>query len=297
MHIVEYRFRMKTTVAAAFALAVTAVSCNWNASTRYAPGRMPLVEIDGDVLYEDELQQALPLGLSPADSADFADRYIRNWVQDAMFYQNAARNIPDTRDIDRLVENYRRSLIEHEYQRRIIAQKFSAEISDSQIEQFYNDNLHLFELDEPLIRGLYLKLSVRSHDIAKIRRLYTETDDESFEEIEKFCVRNAARQEFFYDKWRSTAEIEVLLPPMEKPLEELLKTDSCFEFRDDEYIYLLNVSEYAPKGGIEPLEHARGRIVGLLVNSNEVNYIRRIKEELYESAIDNNRLIFHKERK
>ena len=117
------------------------VSCKWNKSvTEYVYGKTPIVEIGTDVLYEEDIKQVLPLGLSDADSTLFAQQFIKNWAQDVLFYQNAIRNIPDTKDIDRLVENYRRSLIEHEYQRRLIEQKFSSEISDEDIEQFYNDN-------------------------------------------------------------------------------------------------------------------------------------------------------------
>ena len=269
-------------------------SCKWNKSvTDYVYGKTPIVEIGQDVLYAEDVKQVLPLGLSEADSMLFAEQFIRNWAQDVLFYQNAIRNIPDTKDIDRLVENYRRSLIEHEYQRRLIEQKFSSEITDEEIDQFFNDNQRLFVLDESLVKGLFLKISNKSHDLSDIRKLYTQQDDESYEEIEKYCIRNAARCEFFYDNWRTVAELEVLLPVMDKPLETLLKDNGSFEFKDEEYIYLLNVSEYAPKGGIEPLDHARSRIRGLLINSNEVSYMRKIKEDLYDAAIEKNRIIFH----
>ena len=279
-------------------LSVLFISCRWNKSvTEYVYGKTPIVEIGTDVLYLEDLKQVIPLGLSDADSTLFAERYIRNWAQDVLFYQNAIRNIPDTKDIDRLVENYRRSLFEHEYQRRLIEQKFSSEISDEEIEQFYNDNQRLFMLDESLIKGLFLKIPNRSHDLADIRKLYILQDDESFEEIEKYSIRNAGRCEFFYDNWRSVAEIEMLLPVMDKPLETLLKDKRSFEFKDEEYIYLLNVSEYAANGGIEPLDHAYSRIRGLLINSNEVSYMRKIKEDLYDAAVERNRIIFHQKSK
>ena len=273
------------------------VSCKWHGSvTEYVYGKTPIVEIGTDVLYMEDLKQVLPLGLSDADSTLFAERYIRNWAQDVLFYQNAIRNIPDTKDIDRLVENYRRSLIEHEYQRRLIEQKLSSEITEEEIEQFFNDNQRLFVLDESLLKGLYLKIPVKSHDLSEIRKLYTLLDDESFEEIEKYSIRNAGRCEFFYDNWRSVAELEVLLPPLDDPLESQLEDNSSFEFKDEEYIYLLNVSQYAPKGGIEPLDHARGRIRGLLLNNNEVAYMRNIKEDLYDAALEKGRITFYQKK-
>ena len=293
MRTIESRKRLLTGMFVILSLPLL-FSCKWNKSvTEYVYGKTPIVEIGTDVLYEEDIKQVLPLGLSDADSTLFAEQFIKNWAQDVLFYQNAIRNIPDTKDIDRLVENYRRSLIEHEYQRRLVEQKFSSEISDEEIDQFFNDNQRLFVLDESLVKGLFLKISNKSHDLADIRKLYTQQDDESFEEIEKYSIRNAARCEFFYDNWRTVAEIEVLLPVLDKPLETMLKDNVNFEFKDEENIYLLNVSEYAAKGGIEPLDHARSRIRGLLINSNEVSYMRKIKEDLYDAAIEKNRIIFH----
>lgn len=273
------------------------VSCKWSSSTVYERGKTPLVELNGDVLYEEDLLQVLPLGITGQDSVEFSEKYIRNWIEDVMFYQNAERNIPDTRDIDRLVSNYRRSLIEHEYQRRLLEQKFSAEITDEEIENFYNDNSGMFLLNESLVKGLFLKIPAKAPDLQRIRAIYTQTDDESFEEIEKYCIRNSARCEFFYDNWRNLAEIEVLMPQHDIPLEDLLEKQESLEMKDEDNIYLLNVSEYLRKGGIEPLEYACGKVRMLLINNNEVSYMKKIREELYQSAVNKGLIEYHRQKK
>ena len=277
-------------------LSVPIASCKWNPSVSYERGKTPLVELNGSVLYEEDLLQVLPLGITGQDSVEFSDKYIKNWIEDVMFFENAVRNIPDTKDIDRLVENYRRSLIEHEYQRRLLEQKFSAEITDKEIEDFYNDNSGLFLLDESLVKGLFLKIPSQAPDLQRIRTIFTQRDEESFEEIEKYCIRNSARCEFFYDTWRNLAEISALMPQSDKPLEELLDGQRSFEMRDDDNVYFLNVSEYLGKGGIEPLEYARGKVRMLLINNNEVSYMRKVKEELYQRAVDKGLIDYHKQK-
>ncbi len=278
-------------------LSVSLVSCRRiKTSVVYERGKTPLVELNGSVLYEEELVNALPPGYSGQDSIDFAEKYIRNWVEDVMFYQNAIRNIPDTKDIDRLVENYRRSIIEHEYQRRLLDQKFSTQITDEEIEQFYNENSRLFEQNESLVKGLFLKIPAKAPELAKIRRLYVQIDDASFEEIEKYSIRNSARCEFFYENWRPLAEIEMLLPQSDIPLESMLEEKRSLEFKDEENIYLLNISELISKGGIEPLEYAHGKVRVLLTNNNEVEYMKKVREELYQSALEKNLIVYHREK-
>ena len=58
-------------------------------------GRTPLVELDGNFLYREDLQSVLPAGLSKDDSLLFAEHYIRNWVEDILLYDKAQSNIPN----------------------------------------------------------------------------------------------------------------------------------------------------------------------------------------------------------
>ena len=58
-------------------------------------GRTPLVEVDGNFFYREDLQKAMPANLSGEDSASFAERYVREWIEDVLLYEKAQSNIPD----------------------------------------------------------------------------------------------------------------------------------------------------------------------------------------------------------
>lgn len=268
-------------------------SCHKREEVKYVSGKTPLVELDGNVLYQEDLLQVLPVDISEADSAQFANRYIENWLSELLLYQNAERNVRDDKQIDELVENYRRSLIVHEYQQLLIEQKIEQDITIQEIDTFYNDNKNLFVLEEPILKGLFIKLPLSAPNQNSIMKLYRLSDDESYDEIEKYCIRNAPYYEFFYDYWHSVSDIEILLPSMEVSLQDYLNKNDFLEIKDDEFIYLLNVSEYLPKGSVAPIEQVENRIKRLLINNKAVSYIQKIKKDLYNSAIENNRVIFH----
>ncbi len=273
-------------------LSVVVSSCRQTSVVKLFPGKKALVQVGTDVLYEEDIMKVLPLGLAGTDSLVFVQQYIDNWIQEVLFYEKAKRNIRDTREIDQLVENYRRSLFEHEYQQRLVKQKFQFEISEQQIDSFYFANPDLFVLDHTVVKGLFLIVPAKSRNLARFRELYTSLDDNSFEEMEKLSIRNAARCEFFYDSWRSLQEISMMIPVEYGALETEMGKSGHFEFADDNNVYLLNVSEMVPKGGNEPLENVSGRIRGLLTNRNEVEYVRSVKEKLYRKALENNGIIF-----
>lgn len=268
------------------------LSCMKKPDASLVNGKKALVQVSSDVLYAEDVMMALPVGLTGEDSAVFAQRYIDNWIQDVLFYENAKRNVPDTREIEQLVENYRRSLYEHEYQRNLIQQKFRTKISQQQVDSFYVANPDLFILDHTVVKGLFLIVPAKSRDIARFRGLYTRTDDTSFEEIEKLSIRNAARCEFFYDSWRSIQEIEMMIPVDGRLLENAVAETGHFELSDNDNAYFLHVSEIVPKGSVEPLENVAGRIRGLLTNRNEVDYMRSVKSRLYEKALKDHSIIF-----
>ena len=66
-------------------------------------GKTPLVEVNGNFLYKEDLQSVLPAGLSKDDSLLFAERYIRDWAEDLLLYEKAQNNIPDNEEIEKLV--------------------------------------------------------------------------------------------------------------------------------------------------------------------------------------------------
>ena len=43
-------------------------------------GKTPLVEVGENFLYLEDLQGALPSGLSKEDSVSFSEQYIRHWI-------------------------------------------------------------------------------------------------------------------------------------------------------------------------------------------------------------------------
>lgn len=276
----------------AMVLALVVISCR-NQVQPADKGRKIVVALEGNYLYYDELLNAMSAGLSPEDSATFADEYIKNWISELLLYKNAERNIPDTRDIDRLVDNYRRALIVHQYEQKLIEQKFNSDIPEKEILAFYEENQGLFVLEEPLVKGLCVKLPKSSPNLSRFRSLYQKTDDKSMDELEKYCILNAVRYEPFYDNWMPLSQLEPIFPQMGRTLASLLEQRRDIEVTDDEFVYFLNVTDMVRKGGTEPLERAKPEIRRLLRNNDEVRFIERVKEDLYENALAKNRIEFY----
>ena len=131
--------------------------------------RTPLLEVEGKFLYLDEVQDIIPPNVNSQDSTEIADSFIRKWVTDVLLYENAKRNITNKAEIDQLLEDYRKSLIIHQYQQKLIDQRLPKEPTDEEMRTFYDAYTDQFVLTENLIKGMLLVVPSKAPKLANVR--------------------------------------------------------------------------------------------------------------------------------
>ncbi len=247
--------------------------------------KTPLVEVNGNFLYHEDLQAVLPPDLSGKDSISFVTEYIRNWVKDMLLFEKAKSNVRDDDEIEKMVENYRRVLIMHAYQQELIHQKFSHEISDEDIRKYYEAHKGVFKLDVSSVKGLFIKIPLTAPQLANVRRWYKMTAHDGVEHLEKYSFQNAVKYQYFYDKWVSVPEISNLLPLKVNDIGEYFNKNRHIEIKEGAFYYFLNITAYRAAGDEEPYESAYLKVKDLLLNEKEAGFISQVKEELYKNAI------------
>ena len=257
-------------------------------------GKTPLVEVSGEFLYKEDLQAALPLNISKDDSVLFAEHYIRNWIEDALLFDKAEGNIPDNDKISKLVENYRRALIMHTYQEELVNQKLANDLSEEEINAYYEKNKELFRLDNPLVKGLFIKVPLSSPDLGNVRVWYRKNNQDVIEKLEKYSLRNAVSYDYFYDRWTSVPDVAAKIPL------KVLDTDANYldknrnvEVKDTAFCYFLHIEDFLGKDKQKPLDFARDEIKEILINLKRVEFINKVKEDLYQRASDRNKIIYY----
>ena len=112
-----------------------------------------VAEYKGKTLTYEEVQRQT-IGMSTEDSARVAEQYIYQWAINLLEYDVAKDKL--NKDIERMVEDYRRSLYIHEYEQYLIAQRMSKEVEDTIIKEFYDLHSHHFVLREAIVKGVLL---------------------------------------------------------------------------------------------------------------------------------------------
>ena len=236
----------------------------------------------------------IPKGTTSADSLLLAESYIKKWVKDELVLKIAQRNLgSDKETIDKLVDAYRRSLLRYRYQEKLIQEKLSDEIQESDVLTYYDTNKEKFVLDKNLIKGLFLKVPADAPNLSEVKTWYKSGNVASLEKIEKYSIQNAAIYEYFFDKWVDFDEIRNNIPNQISNPESFLRTNKTLEVTDSSYCYLLNIRQVLLKGQVEPFEYAEPRIREILINQRKLDFIKEFEEELYNDALDGGDVIFY----
>jgi hypothetical protein len=283
---------MRTIFAVLFVLLSVCTGCSKQYDHK---GKTPLVELGGKFLYREDLQRALPLDISREDSSVFAEQYIRHWLEDALLYTKAADNIPDNSVIEKSVDDYRKSLIVHTYQQELIRQQLSKEISEADLQAYYEQNHTLFKLESPMLKGLFIKIPLSAPHLNNVRRWYKMRTSDAIDALEKYSLSNAVKYKYFYDDWLFLSEIQEMMPPLQNDnAEAYLDKNRQVEMKDTAFYYFLNVSDFLKEGDQKPLEYARPELQELLLNLKQVTFMQRVKNDLYNDALKKNEIKYYK---
>ena len=101
---------------------ITLLGCN---DTVNNPLDKPVVEVGDKSLTRKELYDLIPDNIPKDDSTIFAQDYLNRWIRSELMLRKAELNLtPEEKDVTKLLEEYRRSLLVHQYQQKMLLQKF-----------------------------------------------------------------------------------------------------------------------------------------------------------------------------
>ena len=259
--------------------------------------RQPLLQVEGNYLYLDEVQQAIPANVAKTDSAEIANNFIKKWIIETLMYENAKRNISNQEEIEKLVEEYRKTLMIHEYQQQLIQERLSRNIPEDEIKNFYEKYKEQLVATESYIQGLLLIVPPTAPQMAMVREWVKSGNQKALENIEKYSLRNAIEYLYFGNKWMPFSEILKKIPLQINDPVSFLASNSFVELSDSAKHYFLKISAFVPAGETMPYEIAKEDISHILLHKKEADFISQFESELYNDAIKKKKIEFFKQTK
>lgn len=244
--------------------------------------------IGTETLTKQEVARVVPAGLSAPDSTAFADAWVNAWVNDRLLETEATRYLRNLDDIERRVADYRRNLIAWEYRRLAVATDPSLVPSDSAMQAYYDANGSSMRLDEPMLRGIYIKMETSDPALKTVRSLYRSSRLSDIDRLEKVGLNGAVHYDYFRDQWIPWQRIVSKIPYEIDPAQ--LRKGYNLDVDVNGFTYLLSVSDLLPAGSQMPFEAARPRILSILETENAAALDARLLQRLRGEALESGRL-------
>ncbi len=253
-----------------------------------------VVSVGDAVLTKAELVTVIPPMSSAEDSTVVADEYIRRWVNQQVMLQKAELNLTDEElDIEKTIEEYRRSLLVERYQQKLVDQKFKPVISEADVEAYYNEMHKSFKLNETIMKGVMAVVPKDAPDIQDLKKWLLFREDEDYSNVEKYLFNFSRNYVMSADKWITLSSIKKFIPTDKQPTDGNLYVGRIFECSDDDNIYLISVRQIIAAGEYAPLEYVHDNIKLILVNKHKIEFIKKLSSELYDEALKNNAIKYY----
>lgn len=228
---------------------------------------------------------------NPKDSAWLVKRAIENWATEALFYQEAITKLnEDEINVQRQVDEYKKSLINHIYQTRIIEANLDTTVSRDEIQQYYDDHRDNFILKDNIVKVNYYKIPVKVKVLDKMKRLLYAVTPKDKEQLQTLCIQYA--ENFFTNDstWLYLDDIKKEIPKLKDQEDYNIGKGRVFEFTDDLYYYFLKIKDVKIKNGLSPLNFERQNIKNFIINNRKTQLILQYKQQLLQKAKEEKKL-------
>jgi hypothetical protein len=216
--------------------------------------------------------------------------YVNNWIRKQLLIDEASARIDfDEAEIQRKILDYRYSLIAYEYKTYYINQNLTKEVTNEEIESYYQENQQNFPLKQNIIRGKFIRVPMDAPNKSKIKSLLLSTREDKMAELKTYCFSNALMYSLEDSVWINFDDIIKNTPLAEIPNKvDFLKRTKYTESSDERSNYYLLIKEYKKTDDIAPLDVVREQIVGIIINKRKVALARNLEKEVYDKAVESN---------
>jgi len=259
--------------------------------------KKPIAKIHDQYLYLSDLQNVIPDDKSEEDSTLIAKNYINEWIKRQLLLNKAEENLdPETKDIQKQIENYRASLLIYRYQQQLIDQKLDTAVSEQEIKSYYEQNSSNFILDKNLAKVLYIKLAENSPNMEKVRDWYRSNDEEDQTRLKDYCYQYAEKFDDFNNEWIDFNTLIKNIPySLKVSVGRFLKVRKFLEVKDNEnsVYHFVRINDYQLKGTRAPLSYVEDRIRSIIINKRKHQLLEKLESDIYNEAMNHNEFVIY----
>jgi len=236
-------------------------------------------------LYKDDLRHLKTEGMAPQDSTLTVNNYINLWVKHQLLLDKAKLNLEErSAEFEALVEKYEGDLYINSYKEAVVQQNLNKDVSEEELQKFYNEKRQNFRLNEELMQLKYIKFEKSIYNPKELIKLFKskkESDLDSLKSME-LSLNSHHLNDTLWVKYNDVVRQIPILKEFDK--KSLLKKDKFIQKEDSLNVYLVTIKEVLERNEIAPLSYVKPTLVQMIIQQRKLLLIREIEETLVNDA-------------
>lgn len=244
-----------------------------------------VAEVYDKQLSYDKMHEDIGDKLSGPDSSAIISDYIESWVRNELIFIRAEDELSEQeKDKSELLDRYYRDLIIHSYQQKMLSQNLDMEVSDAEIEQYYEQNSQNFELKENIVRLIFFKIGNNTPNLNSLWYKFNTGGKQNLDQLTYAALNSGGNFNRDEDTWLDFNDILKEIPITTYNQEAYLNNHKVIRVSDEKFTYFVQIADFRIKNSISPLEREKERINRIIVNKRKSEFLQQIEDQIVKDA-------------
>ena len=255
----------------------------------------PIARVTNVYLYPSDMEGIFDPKLNEKDSIDIRKKFIEKWIKKQLLLQKAELNLNfEQKDVSKQLDDYRTALLIYKYEEMLLRQQMDTVVDSKEIEDYYNKNSNNFVLNQPAMKGVYIKLHSNSPYQEKLEHWIRSDNPEDQKQLDSYCFQYARKYDYFNDQWIYFEALRKQLPLHVTDIDGFLRNNKYVALHDSAFNYYLNIKEFKVSGNTAPINLVKEDISRILLNKRKMQLLQNLENDIYNNAYNRDKIEIYK---
>ncbi|MBO4489437.1 MAG: hypothetical protein J5741_07285 [Bacteroidales bacterium] len=236
-------------------------------------------------LYQSEIRQNMPTGLSQEDSLSLVHDYVNQWIREQLLLHEAEKVLGvREKNFDKQLDEYRNNLLINALFEKLTKDLPEDENLQQEMTEFNKRYNNSYAVKKPIIQLNYVKLSKGSLILPKVKDILFDPERRKAEKDTLVALLGDSVEYMLDDsQWLYVDDIEQETSLSIDPMK--VKDHPNLEKQYGNSHYLLVILKYKNQRSVSETEEEQAAVRMMLMNQRRQQYLEDYVNKLYDDAL------------
>lgn len=273
---------------------IVMISIIWSACGKQdAPNsEKPLAKVYDKYLYPSDLKGIFDANMTKEDSSQRIQAFIDSWAKEHLMVRVAEENIPTDVDINKMVEDYRESIVKYHYERNLVAKRLDSLVSNTEIQAHYQKTKGDYILKHDIVQCYFLQIPSNSPNKEKLKEWWKMKDPIDYAKVKDYAAKYAHVFILEDSTWIRAKDLAAQFPQNSLSEGSLTKGKEV-SMNKKGYRFLLRVNKVFKKGQQAPVSYVKRKIIDYLLHQRKLELIKNMSNEMYQRELNKQNVVIY----